>query len=217
MASRPARRESIGRSPVAVRTVGSAGGGPVHGIGDEVEVARCHVGPAGIERGQHDPGHDDREHQPGHDPDAVAQGDRDERRDRPFGGHDRRDDRDLPDPERGIRQLETDDVADPGETEQRERGRLERRWSWADDGDRQTDHDPDDHHPAEDEARPDHPARARGTQRGGGPQHGSAEAADDGSHGSKCGGWPAPSWAAALSGRATDLCYHPGSRRRLPP
>ena len=44
------------------------------------------------------------------------------------------------------------------------------------------DDDADDHHPGEDDPRAEHPARARGAEGGGGPQHGGAEAADDRGH-----------------------------------
>ena len=60
-------------------------------------------------------------------PIVSPQGDRDERRDRALRGDDRCDDRDLADAKRRVRQLQPDDVADPGQTEQSERRRLERR------------------------------------------------------------------------------------------
>ena len=63
---------------------------------------------------------------PGDEPERIAARDRDERGDGALRGDDRRDDRDLADAQRRVRQLQADDVADPGQTEQPERRRLER-------------------------------------------------------------------------------------------
>ena len=64
-----ARRVSMGRSPVAVRTVGSKGGADLPGrrvvdrVDDDVEVPRRHVGPAGLERRQDHPERDGSQHE----------------------------------------------------------------------------------------------------------------------------------------------------------
>ena len=118
--SSAARRVSIGRSPRGRRRVVArrprSGAGAVERVGDDVEVAGRDIRPDRLERGRGRPRRDDAEHQPCGDADRVAEGYCDERRDRAFRGDDRRDDRDLADAQRRIRQLQPDDVADPRKT-----------------------------------------------------------------------------------------------------
>jgi hypothetical protein len=114
---------------------------------DHVEVAAATSRPTRFERGQNDPVAMSASISPARCR-SRRRVRRDERRDRALRGDDRRHDRDLADAQRGVRQLEPDDVEIPAQAEQSERRWLERRGAGADRRDREPDDDADDHHPA---------------------------------------------------------------------
>src|SRR5581483_11635642 len=99
------------------------GGATVRGGGRPELVA--------AERGQHDPGGDAREREGRCGVEMLAAADRDQRRDRPFGGRDRRDEPDLAEPQPLVDEDEPADVAETGDGEPAglagiERGRRSR-------------------------------------------------------------------------------------------
>ena len=125
---------------------------------------------------------DDRQRQrrPGHD--AFAQGDRDQRRERPFRRGDRSDDPDFSDAQRGVDEDEAAAVAEAHDHEPADGREIERCRHADEDGARERDRQADEHHPGDRGGRTDDPRRARRRDRGGGPQQRGAKAAEDGEH-----------------------------------